>query len=252
MKPNEVRQLAHTEESYWWHRGRQRIVRRLVDRNVPPGARILDIGCGPGGTTLSYALGRWVVAVDSSPESLRLADERGLTAAAMDATRLAVRSGAFDAVVALDILEHVGDDRQLLREAYRVLRPGGVLVATVPAYQFLWSAHDDAVGHLRRYTKRPLLRMVRETGFEITLGEYAMSSILPAAMMVRLAERLRPRRGEPVAKFTPLPRVVSAILERLVGLGPAPLPFVTIPFGLSIVVVARRPAGPPPVATLDA
>ncbi len=158
----------------------------------------------------------------------------------MDATRLAVAPATFDAVVALDILEHVQDDAAVLREAYRALRPGGVLVVTVPAYQFLWSDHDEAVGHLRRYTRGPLVRMVRETGFQIAVGEYTMAAILPAAMVVRLAERLRPPVAEPKAKFTPLPRVVSAVLERVVGLGPIPVPFLPVPFGLSVVIVARR------------
>lgn len=240
MKPDEVRLLAQTEESYWWHRGRQRIVRRLLDRYVSPEARVLDIGCGPGGTTLAYAGGRRVLATDSSPESLKWASERGLTVAAMDATRLAVTPGSLDAVVALDILEHVHDDAGVLREAFRALRPGGVLVVTVPAYQFLWSNHDDAVGHLRRYTRGPLVRMVRDCGFRVVVGEYTMAAILPAAMVVRLAERLRPKVAEPKAKFTPLPKVVSAVLERVVGLGPIPVPLLPVPFGLSVVVVARR------------
>lgn len=240
MKADEVRLLAETEESFWWHRGRQRIVRRLLHRFVSSGARVLDIGCGPGGTTLAYASGREILATDSSPESLRWARERGLSVAAMDASRLAVAPQSFDAVVALDILEHVPDDAAVIREAYRALRPGGVLVVTVPAYQFLWSSHDVAVGHLRRYTRRPLVTMVRECGFRVAVGEYTMATILPAAVIMRLAERLRPAAAEPTAKFTPLPRVVNAALERIVGLGPIPVPLVPVPFGLSIVVVAVK------------
>ena len=91
VKPDEVRLLAETEESFWWHRGRQRIVRRLLNRFVAPDARVLDIGCGPGGTTLAYASGRAVLGTDSSPESLRWARQRGLTVAAMDASRLVPR-----------------------------------------------------------------------------------------------------------------------------------------------------------------
>lgn len=241
MRADEVRQLAHTEESYWWHRGRQRIVKRVLARYVAPGSRILDVGCGPGGTTEAYTGDNHVLAVDASPESVRHAHERGLAVASMDAAHLGVRPGACDAVVSLDLIEHVADDVGALREMYETLRPGGVLIVTVPAYQFLWSAHDDAVGHLRRYTRGGLLRVAREAGFEVVLGAYAMSSILPAAMAVRLAERLRPRRGEPAARFIRLPGAVNGALERIIGLGPMPLRFVPIPFGLSIVLVARRP-----------
>ena len=241
MRAEEVRELALAEERFWWHRGRQRIVKRMLDCYVPRGARILDIGCGPGGTTLAYSESHNVLGVDASSESVRYARDRGIAVAMMDATRLGVRPDSCDAIVALDLLEHVADDARALREMYAALRPGGVLVATVPAYQFLWSSHDEAVGHLRRYTKGPLLRLVRAAGFEVTLGAYVMSSILPAAIVVRLAERLRPRRGEPAARFARLPRVLNVALERIVGFGPMPLRFVSIPFGLSIAVVARRP-----------
>jgi SAM-dependent methyltransferase len=242
MRTDELRHLAEAEESYWWHRGRQRIVRRVLTRYVAPSSRILDVGCGPGGTTKSYSGANHVLGVDASAESTRLARGRGLEVARMDATHLATRPQSWDAIVSLDLLEHVDDDVAALREMRDALRPGGTLVATVPAYQFLWSSHDEAVGHRRRYTKGRLLRAAREAGFEVVLGAYVMSSILPLAMAVRLAERLRPRRGEPAASFTPVPRLVNAVLERVVALGPEPVPFVPVPFGLSIVLVARREA----------
>ena len=241
MKADEVRQLALAEESFWWHRGRQRIVKRMLDRYVPRGSQILDIGCGPGGTTLAYSESHRVLGVDASIESARRARDRGIAVATMDATCLGIRPQSCDAIVSLDLLEHVADDEHALREMYAALRPGGVLVVTVPAYQFLWSSHDEAVGHLRRYTKGPLRRLVQAAGFEVMLDAYVMSSILPAAIVMRLAERFRPRRAAPVANFTTLPRVLNAALERIVGLGPMPLRFVSIPFGLSIAIVARRP-----------
>lgn len=247
MKAEEVRRLALVEETFWWHRGRQRIVRRMLDRYVPRGARILDVGCGPGGTTLSFCESYRVFGVDASHESTRRARGRGIAVATMDATRLGVRPRSCDAIVSLDLLEHV-DDESALREMYEALRPGGVLIVTVPAYQFLWSAHDDAVGHLRRYTRGGLRRLVLSAGFELILGAYVMSSILPAAMVVRLAERVVPRpRGGPTTNFRKLPRIVNAVLERIVGLGPMPLRFVPIPFGLSIALVARRPLSTEPI-----
>ena len=180
MRTDELRQLAEAEESYWWHRGRQRIVRRVLTRYVAPNSRILDVGCGPGGTTKSYSGANHVLGVDASDESTRLARGRGLEVALMDATHLATRAQSWDAIVALDLIEHVDDDVAALREMREALRPGGTLVATVPAYQFLWSSHDEAVGHRRRYTKGQLERVAREAGFEVVLGAYVMSSILAA------------------------------------------------------------------------
>ena len=153
-----------------------------------------------------------------------------------------MREAALDVVVALDVIEHLDDDRLALREILRVLRPGGVLLATVPAYAFLWSSHDEALGHRRRYLRPQLRERVRSAGFEITLCSYIMGSILPIAIAVRLAERVRRRRGPAQSDYPSLPRPLNDLLARVVGLGGLLAPIVSLPFGLSIMVVARRPA----------
>jgi SAM-dependent methyltransferase len=242
MNAIEVERLGGVEEKYWWHRGRQRIVQRVLSRYVPKGARILDLGCGPGGTTLAFSAFGEVIAADASLASVRRARARGLQVARMDATSIAIRSASCDAAVALDLLEHLPDDAMAVAEMYRVLRPGGHFIATVPAYQFLWSEHDDAVGHVRRYTKRPLERLLAEAGFETRLCTYTMSSILPAAIAMRLLERVKPRRPEPVANFVRVPGMVNAALERVVGFGPTPIAGLPMPFGLSLIAVAQKPA----------
>jgi hypothetical protein len=125
------------------------------------------------------------------------------------------------------------------------LAPGGLLLVTVPAYAFLWSSHDDALGHRRRYRRRQLQQLLRRTGFEVELCSYVMAAILPAALVVRLSERLRPhRRRVERSGYVPVPGFVNALLAWLVGLDGALLRWLRLPFGLSILAVARRPRRP--------
>ena len=149
-------------------------------------------------------------------------------------------------MVALDVLEHLEDDVAAAREMRAALRPGGLLLATVPAYRFLWSGHDDALGHRRRYLRRQIVAALEHAGFEVALCCYVMASIFPAAVVVRLYERWvrrGPARRE--SGYVPLPAPLNALLAWITSTGSLLLPWIRLPFGLSLAVVARRPAPPP-------
>jgi SAM-dependent methyltransferase len=245
MDAREHERLAHFEEWYWWHRGRRAIVQRLLDLHAPPCARILDVGCGTGATTQSLARFGSVVGMDIGRSALEVAARRGLPVAQSSAARLPARAGAFDLVVALDVLEHLEDDLAAAREMRAALRPGGLLVATVPAYPSLWSGHDEALGHRRRYRRRPLVATLERAGFEIVLCCYVMASILPAAVIVRLYERwIRRGPAQRESGYIPVPAPLNALLAWITSIGGRLLPWIRLPFGLSLVVVAQRPAPP--------
>jgi len=246
MDPREHDRLARFEQWYWWHRGRLAIVRRVLGRYAPPGARLLDVGCGTGATTRALAAAGGAVGMDVGDHALRHARGLGLAVVRASAARLPVRPGTFDVAIALDVLEHLDDDVGAAREILGALRPGGLLVATVPAYPFLWSAHDEALGHRRRYRRAPLRRVLEGAGFECVLCCYVMGSILPAAMAVRLWERWV-RRG-PAAResgYVVLPAPINAALAALTCAGSRLLPWLRLPFGLSLLAVARRPDARP-------
>jgi SAM-dependent methyltransferase len=245
MDAHEHERLAHFEEWYWWHRGRQAIVQRLLARYAPPGARILDVGCGTGATTLGLCRSGAVLGLDVGRPALEIARGRGLDVVQGSAARLPARPGAFDLVLALDVLEHLEDDVGAAREMREALRPGGLLVATVPAYPFLWSGHDEALGHRRRYLRRGLVEALEGAGFEALHCSYAMGSILPAAVAVRLGDRwLRRRPARRESGYVVVPAPLNALLAWITSAESRLLPRLPLPFGLSLAAVARRPAAP--------
>jgi SAM-dependent methyltransferase len=246
MQAAEIERLAHFEEWYWWHRARQSIVARLLARyRGDAHGRVLDVGCGAGATTLGLRSAGRVLGVDLGAEAVVAARERGLEVARMGAHGLAVRQGAFDVAVALDVLEHLDDDLGAAHELYRALRPGGRLLVTVPAYQWLWSSHDVALGHRRRYRQGDVRSLLESVGFEVELCSYVMTAVLPPAIVVRLLERLpgrRPPAAQSESGYLPIPRMLNELLTRIVSFDGVLAGRVPLPFGLSVAAVARKPA----------
>ena len=244
MRDDELERLASFEEWYWWHRARRSVVCRVLGRYVQPSARVLDVGCGTGATTAALRRFGSVIGLDMGLAALRHARARGLPVARGSAEQLPLGDARLDAVVALDVLEHLDDDRRALREILRALRPGGVLLVTVPAYPFLWSSHDEALGHRRRYRLAELRDRISGAGFQIALCSYVMASVLPVAVVVRFAERLRPPRQRPSESgYIRLPRLLNDALAQLTSLSGWLVGFMSLPFGLSVLAVGRRPAG---------
>ncbi|MGH2898237.1 MAG: class I SAM-dependent methyltransferase, partial [Solirubrobacteraceae bacterium] len=150
------------EERHWWYRGRRAVIEAVLDGSaLPPAgfARILDAGCGSGRNMVMLASRGEVTGIEPAAASLRAARERGagpVLTGSLDEP-LALADASFDLAVALDVLEHVQDDRAALRELARVLAPGGRLLVTVPQYGWLWGEHDVLAHHQRRYTRAALL-----------------------------------------------------------------------------------------------
>ncbi|GBC92204.1 putative S-adenosylmethionine-dependent methyltransferase [bacterium HR15] len=240
MQAEEYARMFQFETDYWWFVGRRRLVMRLLQPYLS-GCEgwILDAGCGTGAMLCELQGFGQVVGLDLEPLALRYARQRGefaLVQARLES--LPFRAETFCAITALDVLEHLPDDRPAFQELWRVLQPRGVLVVTVPAYRFLWSKHDIALRHYRRYTARELGQRLCEAGFEVQKLSYAVSVLFVPIMLFRWWDRWR--RTPPAATLVPVNPAINRWLIRLQEWEARLIQRVNLPFGVSLVAVARK------------
>jgi SAM-dependent methyltransferase len=239
-------QTHRVEDRHWWYRGRRRVLHHVIaGLGLPRPARILDAGCGSGRNMVELARYGEVTGVELSELALPVARERGVgTVIAGSVTRLDLPDDSFDLAVCLDVIEHLEDDRRALAELRRVVAPGGALVVTVPAYQWLWSSHDVVNEHKRRYSRPRLLAAASSAGWRCERATHFNSLLLPLAIAARLLERARGGASangasrpdlwvppEPINRLMQLPMDLEA---RVIGAERR-----GIPFGLSLLVVLR-------------
>ena len=235
--------MAELDRDHWWFTARRRILAAVIARVVRPPrqARILEVGAGTGHNL--EMLGRFgkVEASELDDHARALASERlgrpVVRAALPDLSMFPADS--YDVAALLDVLEHVVDDKASLAALYSRLKPGGALVLTVPANPWMWSAHDVAHHHHRRYRKREIEALAKEAGFEIELLSPFNSLLFPLIAGVRAIGKLR---GHEAADDAMPAKPVNAILDRVFGAEAGLIGRVPMPFGVSLVAVLRRPA----------
>jgi SAM-dependent methyltransferase len=235
------------EDEHWWYRGRRRILAAVLDGlALAADARILDAGCGSGRNMVDLARRGDVCGVEPASASLdaALARRVGEVRPGSLEEPLPFADGAFDLAVALDVLEHVGDDAFALRELARVVRPGGRLVLTVPQYAWLWGEHDVLSHHHRRYTRALLVARGAHAGWSADRLTAFNTLLLAPIAAVRLVQRVR-RRPTPSSDLGRTPGgAVNDALERLLRAEAAWIRRGrNLPVGVSLLAVLRRPLG---------
>jgi SAM-dependent methyltransferase len=241
-----MKTMLDVDEHHWWYRGRRRIIRAELERlPLPGGARILDAGCGSGRTLEELREYGEVSGIELNPEAAEIARGRGECDVRVGRLEeLPWEAGTFDLITCLDVIEHTPDDRLTLSELRRVCKPGGWLLVTVPAYQVLWSVHDEANHHYRRYVRATLRSAAVQAGWLVQRMTSFNSLLLAPAAAVRLSQRRRMRR--PNATYTPDLRLGAAwlngVLERPLRIEARWLARGrTLPAGLSLLAVLRSP-----------
>jgi SAM-dependent methyltransferase len=236
--------MLEVDERHWWYRGRRRVVEAELSRlPLPHPARILDAGCGSGRMLQELIRYGQASGVELDPRAAEVARARGHGEVRVGSLEeLGWEDHSFDLITCLDVLEHTPDDRRTLVELRRVSAAGGWLLLTVPAYQALWSLHDEANHHFRRYGRRMLRQTVADAGWRLHHMTSFNTILLGPAALVRLAQRGR----RPDESYRPElergPAWLNALLEwplrleaRWIARGGA------LPAGLSLMAVLQNP-----------
>ncbi len=235
-------QTHQAEDRHWWYRGRRRVLEGVIaDLGLAPGARILDAGCGSGRNMVELARFGSVTGVELSEASVEIARSRDAgEVVAGSVLEMPFAESSFDLAVSLDVIEHLEDDLGALRELRRTVAPGGALLVTVPAYQWLWSGHDEINHHHRRYTRRALQRVAEQAGWKQTRTTYFNSLLLPMAIVLRVLERFNTKTTESSLDLWIPPAPANWLLERPLVLESALISRGgRIPAGLSLLAVFR-------------
>ena len=232
-------QMAALDEQHWWYVARRKVLSELIRRRAmpPAGARLLEIGCGTGHNLGMLAQFGSVDALEVDETARALAENRlGKPIFSAPLPDLpGVPEGQYDLVGAFDVVEHIEDDRAALKGIARLLKPGGKLVVTVPAHQWMWSAHDVVNHHQRRYSKAGLKTLINGSTLKLETIGYLNSLLFPVAVAERFLSKIR---GKDDADLSLPPRPLNQALERVFAAERALVGRVPLPPGLSLFAVA--------------
>lgn len=186
-------EITHrVEKEHWWFRVRYKLLLMLIRKYSKNNKelQILDIGCGTGYISKLIAPLGVIFSVDPSEAAMQVCRSQGLKNLYLGtADKLPFLDDHFDLVIALDVLEHVKDDKQAVNEIYRVLKPDGILICFVPAFMSLWSEQDDILMHYRRYT-RESLGLLFDSGWKCLKISYFNFFLFPFIFFIRKSKKL--------------------------------------------------------------
>ena len=243
MEKDFCKTYFEAEKSHWWFKVRRNIVLSLIKKyKIPKTAKIFDFGCGSG-YTVGYLqkLGYDVSGVDVSAEAIEFGLSRGIRnlSVARDGG-ISHPEGSFDLVLALDVIEHIEDDLGAIRGLKEALKPRGMAIITVPAYQWMWGVQDEVAHHFRRYTISSLKSAVREVdNLTIVRKTYFNTILFPPIAIVRIISRwfnLKERESD----FDINNRFLNSLSYFIFNLETYLLKFLNFPFGVSILFVLKK------------
>lgn len=240
MNINEYEKMYKIETTHWWSAGKRRIILDSMAKLSLNHGKILDIGCGTGINLEIFKDYGSIVGVDNSEYALRFCKLRGKFRLIQADTeqQLPFNQNKFDTVFAFDVLEHLNNDAYVMNELYRVCKKGSYVIITVPAYQFMWSTHDESLHHKRRYSKKALRKVVQDAGFTLKKLSYFNTILFPLILTFRISHIFR--REVKSDFYLPIPSFINWILLSLFSMEKYFLRKINLPFGLSLLCIAKK------------
>lgn len=246
MQPREYDLMYELETTYWWHTGMAAIMEQILAPTFNPDSTLLDVGCGTGAKMQLLSQYCAVSGIDMHPRAIELCHQRGLEHTQIgDATALSFENETFSHAICCEVLQNLDNDGQGVREAFRVLKPGGYYYVSEQAYPILRSQHDISQGSMRRYTRARLHSLLSDAGFTVKRMTSANTILFPMMAALRLASKtvnppssIDPEQSR--SDLKPLPEPVNYMLRSILEVERIIIKKRNLPFGLTIIALAQK------------
>jgi 2-polyprenyl-3-methyl-5-hydroxy-6-metoxy-1,4-benzoquinol methylase len=247
MNKNEYKKMAELEKEYWWHQGRLYLIDELINKHHPnkTNRKILEVGCGTGETTRHLKKHGEVIGIDVSDEAIKYGKQNGIEDIySSDIVNIQnnknLKDKKFDLIFALDVLEHIQEDKTAMKNIYGMLNTDGLFITTVPAHKFLWSEHDESLHHKRRYHMYEITKKLEDSNFTISDKSYFIFFLFPIVFAYRLWGNITGKSAYPKTSYVILPKTLNNLFINLLKIEAKMIKYFRLPIGVTIVVVAKK------------
>ncbi len=244
MESEAYSEMIRLQEQHWWFVARREVIQSFIKLQMPDSskANVLEIGCGVGGNVELLGTSGSYLGIDMHKPAIDYCSEKfpqfSFKCARIEDIPQEFNSNKFDSIYILDVLEHLDNEVEILKSASSYLNESGKILVTVPAFQFLWSPHDDFVHHVRRYTKNSLSKILEESGYTVERISYFNSLLFPLALIQRLGMRFLNKKLS--SHLSTPPKPVNWLFQAIFSQEASILKFTNMPVGLSIIAVVKK------------
>lgn len=244
MKDTEIQKLADYEGENWWFVGRRKIVSDFIMKysKMDHNLKILDAGSGTGKTTNYLKQIGDVYGIERSFTGVMHCNKLRLKVVQGHLNHLPFTTNTFDIITMLDVLEHIENDLEILQKLKPLLKPNGKLIITVPAYQYLWTEHDVALSHFRRYTVKTLENVLKKADFQISRTSYFFTILFPLIFLTKILLKIKKPKNDSQSHSQQFPEIIDNFLQKIILFESKILKKINFSFGASIICVAHKQA----------